>query len=124
MNTYEEEEKRQVTQKAFQHVLQNTDHITLAMRAPLAVYDRTHTPTESLEMRLEAVTAAQLESKEPTPLLNLQSDYLATLATSGSEEDKQGYLDNEKSVLENLKSPEVNANEFDYIQPGRGAYGR
>ncbi|MBC1420213.1 hypothetical protein HB849_14575 [Listeria fleischmannii] len=95
------------------------------MRAPLAAYDRTHTPTESLDMRLEAITAAQLESKEPNVLLNTQSDYLAKLAAVGTDENKQDYLDNEKTVLENLKSPKnIVTNEVAYYQAGKSSFER
>lgn len=124
MINYEEEE-RQITQKAFQHLLQNTDHITLAMRAPLAAYDRTHTPTESLDMRLEAIAAAKVESKKPNALLNTQSDYLAKLAAVGTDKNKQDYLDNENIVLENLKSPKnIVPNEVAYYQTGKTIFGR
>ncbi|MBC1419891.1 hypothetical protein [Listeria fleischmannii] len=124
MINYEEEE-RQITQKAFQHLLQNTDHITLAMRAPLAAYDRTHTPTESLDMRLESIAATQLESKKPNALLNTQADYLSKLAAVGTDENKQDYLDNEKIVLENLKSPKnIVTNEVAYYQTDRSPFER
>ncbi|MBC1333547.1 hypothetical protein HBP98_17160 [Listeria booriae] len=98
MITYEEEQLRQQAQRDYQTFIGNKRAIV--SKISILLFDKKHTPMESLQMRLEAIAGIQLEEKVPNQTLQLVSDHLAALSTVGTEKEQQAYLELEKRMLD------------------------
>ncbi|MBC1890061.1 hypothetical protein HCA63_17020 [Listeria booriae] len=99
---YQEEQMRKNAQRAFQRVISKDADKRLSNRVSIFIYDQAHTMTESLDMRLEAVTELQMRQDEPETNLAMYADYIAALVTLGSVEEQRYFLEHEKEVLDKI----------------------